>query len=184
MLKTLVFSLIIALGLIHSSATSSFAQTKLARPSASFAVEYESKRDRRSEILAAFLNQYNSPFADQAHIFVRQADKYDLDWRFVAAISGVESTFGNRYPQGSYNAWGWGIYGTNRHGFASWEDAISTISRELRERYMNKWGATDVYAIGDYYAASPTWASKVTFFMDRMTAFEASYTSDQLPISL
>lgn len=184
MLKTLVFSLIIALVLILSSEKPALAQTKLARPSASFTVSYEAQKDNRAEILAAFLNQYDSPFADQAHIFVREADKYDLDWRFVAAISGVESTFGKRYPEGSYNAWGWGIYGTNRHGFASWEDAISTISRELRERYMNKWGATDVYAIGNYYAASPTWASRVTFFMDRMSTFEATYTSSELPISL
>lgn len=184
MLKTLVFSLIIALGLLLSSENTALAQTKLARQSASFAVEYEAQRDNRAEILAAFLQQYNSPLADQAHIFVREADKHDLDWRFVAAISGVESTFGKRYPEGSYNAWGWGIYGTNRHAFASWEDAISTISLELRERYMNKWGASNVHEIGSYYAASPTWASKVTFFMDRMTAFEATYTSDQLPILL
>lgn len=183
-LKTFVFSLIITFILILSSETPALAQTKLARPSASFAVEYKTQKDSRAEILEAFLNQYNSPFADQAYIFVREADKYDLDWRFLVAISGVESTFGKAYPEGSYNAWGWGIYGTNRHGFASWEDAVTTISRELRERYMDKWGATDVYQIGHYYAASPTWASRVTFFMDRISAFESTYTSAQLPISL
>ncbi|MEN9407552.1 MAG: hypothetical protein RLZZ455_768 [Candidatus Parcubacteria bacterium] len=184
MLKTLVFSLIIALILILSSETPALAQTKLARPSAALTVELEDAHDERVEILSAFLKKYNSPFADQAHIFVREADKNNLDWRFVAAISGVESTFGNAYPEGSYNAWGWGIYGTNRHGFASWEDAITTISGELRSRYMDKWGAKDVYEIGNYYAASPTWASRVTYFMEKITAYESTYSSSQLPISL
>lgn len=183
-LKTFVFSLIIAFVLILSSETPVFAQTKLARPSAALDVDMEAP-DPRVKTLETFLAQYNSPFADNADIFVREADKYDLDWKFLVAISGVESTFGQAYPEGSFNAWGWGIYGTNRHGFLSWEDAVTTISRELRERYMDKWGAKDVYEIGNYYAASPTWASRVTFFMSKIDSFQnTSTTASTLPISL
>lgn len=183
MLKTLIFSLTLLFLLILTSETA-LANTKLARPSATIVVE-EITPDHREKTLTAFLHKYNSPFADKAGIFIREADKNNLDWKLLVAISGVESTFGQAYPRGSYNAWGWGIYGTNRHGFASWEDAIATISRELRERYMDKWGAQNVYQIGRYYAASPTWASRVSYFMGKIEAYEsASTTSATLPISI
>ncbi|MBI2442963.1 MAG: glucosaminidase domain-containing protein [Candidatus Levybacteria bacterium] len=184
MLKTIVFGLTLLFILIPASETPALAQTKLARPSASFSVEYTYERNTRAEALEAYLRKHNSPLAEKADIFVREADKNDLDWKFVAAISGVESTFGRAYPEGTYNAWGWGIYGTNMYGFPSWDEAIATISRELRERYMNQWGATDVYQIGRYYAASPTWASRVTYFMEQIEKFESIHTSSQLPISL
>jgi len=158
------------------------AEVKYARASASFKVEYVAKEDNRAKILQKFLEKYNSPFADQADVFVREADKNDLDWKFVAAISGIESTFGKRYPYGTYNAWGWGIYGDNMHYFTSWEDAITTISYELRNRYMNQWGATNTYEIGRYYAASPTWAQRVEFFMKEIEEFEKEYENKQLSI--
>lgn len=184
MLKTIVFGLTILFFLAFSSETPVYAQTKLARPSAHFSVEYTANKDTRARALEAFLIQYNSPFADKADFFVAEADRNGLDWRLLAAISGVESTFGQRFPEGSYNAWGWGIYGTNRLGFASWEEAIQTISTGLRERYMDKWGAQDVHQIGRYYAASPTWATRVAFFMEKIGDFETVYTSEQLPISI
>lgn len=158
------------------------AQVKHARASASLKTETKEVEDNRAKILEAFLEQYDSPFADQAEIFVSEADKNDLDWKFVAAISGIESTFGQQYPHGTYNAWGWGIYGDNMHYFSSWEDAIATISYELRNRYMNQWGATNTYEIGRYYAANPTWASKVEYFMAQMEQFETEYTNSQLSI--
>ena len=181
--KIIVFSLTLLFLLILSS-EAALADTALARPSATLDVEAKAP-DIRVKTLEAFLAKYNSPFADKAGVFVSEADRYNLDWKFLVAISGVESTFGQAYPHGSYNAWGWGIYGTNRHGFTSWEDAIQTISRELRERYMDKWGAKDVYQIGSYYAASPTWASRVTYFMGKIESFESgSITSSTLPISI
>lgn len=161
-----------------------YAETKLAQASATLSVEDLQVKDNRAQILKAFLTRYNSPFANEANTFVQQADKNRLDWRLLVAISGVESTFGQAYPQGTYNAWGWGIYGTNMHGFTSWEDAITTISSELRARYMDKWGAKNVYQIGSFYAASPTWASRVDSFMAKMSQFENEYNSKQLSISL
>lgn len=179
-----IFSLILIsiLFLFTASISIANAEVKHARASASLKTESVEVEDNRAEILEAFLRKYNSPFADQAEIFVREADKNDLDWKFVAAISGIESTFGQRYPEGTYNAWGWGIYGTNMHYFMSWEDAITTISSELRTRYMDQWGATNTYEIGRYYAANPTWASKVEFFMSEIAEFETEYNNSQLSI--
>lgn len=137
--------------------------------------------DFHAKILKEFLDSYNSPLADAAQTFVREADAYNLDWRLVASISGVESTFG-KFCVGTYNCWGWGVYGDNAIYFSSYNEAIQTITKVLRENYMDKWGAQDVYQIGRYYAASPTWASRVVYFMDKIDEFAAKTSS--LSISL
>lgn len=142
------------------------------------------KEDVRVNILKSYLERNNSPLAEHAETFVSNADKYDLDWRLVAAIAGTESGFGLHIPYGSYNAWGWGVYGTNVHYFTSWEDGIETVSQNLRERYMDKWGATNVSEIGSFYAASPRWAGNVTLYMNRIENYGFANPENTLSLSL
>lgn len=143
-----------------------------------------SSNDVRIQILRKFLERYNSPLAPFAKTFVESADENNLDWKFVAAISGLESTFGQQIPSNSYNAWGWGVYGDNVIRFASWEEGIKTISKGLKERYIEKWGATNIYEIGAMYAASPTWASRVAYFMGKIEEFKLQNPRDSLPITI
>src|SRR3972149_9031910 len=75
--------------------------------------------DNRVEILESFLESYDSPLVPFARDFVESADRYNLDWRLVASIAGLESTFGKHVPASSYNGWGWGIYGNNVTRFNS-----------------------------------------------------------------
>jgi hypothetical protein len=128
--------------------------------------------DSRVRILREYLEKYNSPLVPYAGTFVEKADKYNLDWKLVAAISGVESTFGREIPYESFNGWGWGIYGDNMIRFSSWNEGIEIISEGLRNKYINKWGAKDVYAIGRFYAASPTWAQRVEYFMNDIEKYQ------------
>jgi hypothetical protein len=128
--------------------------------------------DSRVRILREYLEKYNSPLVPYAGTFVEKADKYNLDWKLVAAISGVESTFGREIPYESFNGWGWGIYGDNMIRFSSWTQGIETISEGLRNKYINKWGAKDVYEIGKFYAASPTWAQRVEYFMNEIEKYQ------------
>lgn len=122
--------------------------------------------DPRAKKLEEYLAWHNSPLAPYAKVFVDNADKYGLDWRLVASISGVESTFGKRLPYNSYNAYGWN--GGNYY-FKSWEDGIETVSKTLRQNYMNKWGAQTVYDIAPIYAPpSKTWAGNVSYFMKQI----------------
>ncbi len=134
--------------------------------------------DIRVKILQAYLAQYNSPLQGQAKTFVDAADKYGLDWKLVAAISGVESTFGKFTPGSnedpSYNAWGWGVYGDQTYSFKSWDDGIDTVSKGLKENYINH-GVTDPYDINRTYAASPMWGAHVSYFMADMTKFAQAY---------
>jgi len=140
--------------------------------------------DSRVKILTSYLKQYDSPLTPYAANFVQMADKYNLDWKLVAAISGVESTFGKEIPSNSYNAWGWGVYGDNVIRFNSWDEGISTISQGLRDRYMDAWGGKDINEIGAMYASSKAWSGHVEYYMDKIQEFALRSPQDALSISL
>lgn len=119
----------------------------------------------RTQVLRGFLESHNSPLTPYAGDFVENADRYEIDWRIVAAISGVESTFGKRIPYNSYNAYGWA---NGKYKFNSWPESIEVVSKTLREKYYDK-GAKDINSIARRYAPpSTTWAWKVKFFMDKI----------------
>ncbi len=139
--------------------------------------------DYRVKILRDYLTQHNSPLAPYAADFVENADKYNLDWRLVAAISGVESTFGQEIPSSSYNAWGWGVYGDHVIRFNSWKEGIGTVSQGLRERYMDQWGGQNIYQIGSMYAASPAWAGHVEYYLNSIQDFALRSPQDTLTLS-
>ena len=162
-----------------------FAQQRASASSASISIaETDTSNDNRVKILRDFLKEQDSPLAPYAADFVRNADKYNLDWKLVAAISGVESTFGQQIPNNSYNGWGWGVYGTNVIRFASWTEGIDTISQGLRERYMDQWGGKDIYQIGRVYASSPAWAGHVEYYMNKIQDFALRNPQDALSLSL
>lgn len=121
--------------------------------------------DQRDYYLKNYLSEKSSPLTPFSKIFIASADKYNIDWRLVAAITGVESSFGKRVPYGSYNAYGWA---NGKYNFKSWEDSIEHVSRALREKYYNK-GADDIEKIARRYAPpSSTWAWKVKYFMEKI----------------
>lgn len=132
--------------------------------------------DNRAEILSSYLAQKNSPLQYHAQDFIDAADTYDLDWKLVPAISGVESTFGKHIPAASYNGWGWGVYGNNALGFRSWRDGIFTVSEGLKTKYVDR-GLTTPTAMNRIYASSPTWGTKVDFFLTDIQNYAQSYKS-------
>lgn len=135
--------------------------------------------DERAKILSDYLASYNSPLQYHAQDFIDAADQYELDWKMLPAIAGVESTFGKRIP-GGYNAWGWGVYGTNVIYFKSWRDGIFTIAKGLKENYLNK-GLKDPYSINRAYATSPLWGGKVTYFMNDLGSFAQTNQTSNHP---
>ena len=149
------------------------AQAKTAATSAALSpVAIQKAEDNRAQILQDYLESRNSPLAPYATTFIIEADKNDLDWKLVAAISGLESSFGLHIPSNSYNGWGYGVYGNNVRRFGSWNEGIAVVSKALREDYITKWGAKTIPEIGRIYAASPTWAQRVQYFMDDIEKFE------------
>ena len=129
--------------------------------------------DYRVNTLKNFFDNYNSPLSEYAAEFVYWADYYQIDWRLVPSISGVESTFGKRIPKGSYNAYGWA--GGN-YRFNSWEDSIEEVSKTLRLKYKDN-GAVTLGQIAHRYAPpSQTWAWKVDFFMNKIDTIPLSFS--------
>lgn len=124
-------------------------------------VTLKAEKDNRAKRLKGFLVSQGSPLAPYADNFVRISDKYDLDWRFLPAIAGVESTFGQAVPYGSYNPYGWN---NGKHYFKNWVVATDFVASQIDNRwgYM---GRVTPWKIGSYYASSPTWASKVSNYM-------------------
>lgn len=128
------------------------------------------KLDKRTAILRNYLKRFGSPLSEEVETFILTADRYNLDWTFLPAIAGVESTFGRRVPYNSYNPFGW-ANGTYR--FDNWQHAIAIVGEALRRKYMDGWGVTTVEQIGPIYAPpSKTWARKVRFFMHEIKNFE------------
>ena len=142
------------------------------------------KVDNRAKILREYLETYDSPLAPHALTFIQEADKHNIDWKLVPAITGVESYHGQMIPPFSNNGWGDGVYGGNVHNFATWDEGIAVVTGALRVNYMDTWGAETVYQIGSHYAADPNWANKVTRFMNEIEAYEQSYINTSVSISI
>ncbi len=120
--------------------------------------------DNRALALESVFEKHNSPLKGYGKDFVDTADKYNIDWKLLPAIAGLESSFGNAQRAGSYNSYGWG---GGRIYFNSVEDGIETVLSALRNKYMSK-GATTVESIAPIYSESPTWAPRINRFMDEI----------------
>ena len=130
--------------------------------------------DPRILAMNKFLINYHSPMANDAKVFIVEADRYGLDWRLVASISGVEGAFGNLVPQGSNNSWGWRGINGNSEGwsmFPTWADAITHVTERLALGYGT--GLTPFEIEATYCppcGANPEhlWANGVNRFMNQL----------------
>lgn len=121
----------------------------------------KAKKDRRVAKLRKFFKSQGSPLSSYADDFVKISDKYELDWRLLPAIAGVESTFGLFVPGGSYNPYGWN---NGNFYFKNWVDSTNYVATQIKNRWGYA-GPITPWKIGPQYAASPTWASKVSNYM-------------------
>ena len=182
-MKKLIFLITVTL-LLSISRGESYAKELVKTSATLYSASNSAGADNRAQILKSFLNTYNSPLAPYSEDFVKSADRYNLDWRLVAAISGLESTFGHQIPYNSYNGWGWGVYGDNVIRFKSWAEGIEIISKGLRVNYLKENPQSDPYFIGPTYAASPTWAQRVAYFMQRIEDYRIKNAKSTLALAL
>jgi len=92
--------------------------------------------ERRKRIdLIRFFDRYNCPAINYQLIpnYLESADRYNLDYRLLPAISLAESTCLKRYPADTFNPYGWN---SARTGFASLPSAIDFISGQLANGYF------------------------------------------------
>lgn len=94
--------------------------------------------DLRVSKLTTFLVEQNSPLAEYASYIVSEADRVGVDYTMIVSLSAIESQYGRKALNGTYNAWGI-MTSTNgkRHvrRFASWNEGITFVSELMANRY-------------------------------------------------
>ncbi|MCL4364155.1 hypothetical protein M1328_02860 [Patescibacteria group bacterium] len=131
----------------------------------------------KESAIKAVLMRYDSPMANNSSSFIETCRKYELDCFLLPSIAGLESTFGRFTYPNSNNPFGWD---RGYMMFGSWNQAIDTVGKGLRDGYINK-GAENIYAIGPIYSESPTWSLRVSWFRQQ---FENEYQQELDKFSL
>ena len=105
------------------------------------------------------------------------ADRYNLDWRFLPAITGIESIFGNRIAYQTYNPFGWG---GGYIKFNSWQDGIETVGKSLGER-GEKAGISTPSEWAPTYCPpnSANWTRGVNHFMSELEQEQLAIITEQ-----
>lgn len=131
-----------------------------------------SHADARAKIIENFFQVYKSPLSGYSNTFIQVADKYQLDWRILPAISMQESGGGRKVIRSSYNPFGYGIYGNLVIKFASWEEAIEKVGKALRKDYLDQGLKTPYQIMAKYtppsLGKSGAWAKGVSSFMEEL----------------
>jgi hypothetical protein len=127
--------------------------------------------DARAEIVANFLEKYDSPLKPYDYygqMLVDIADKYDLDFRFLPAVMMEESNLCKNIPENSYNCLGFGIHSKGTLGFESYEAGFERAAKELRANYVEE-GRILISEIAKKYTASvDKWTDSVNQWMTEM----------------
>lgn len=122
--------------------------------------------DGRVPLLKDYLNFYHSPLEKYATDLVTHADLNSLDYRLLTAIAQQESNLCKFMPAQTYNCWGWGIHSKGTLAFNSYVEAIATVSKGIKEEYIEKGFLTIDDIMSKYTPLSNgSWSQGVTKFM-------------------
>lgn len=122
--------------------------------------------DARAANLKAFLRKYNSDLYLYAEKIIEVSDKYKFDYRLLPAIAMQESNLCRVIPENSYNCWGWGIYGTTVTRFDSYDDAIETVAKGIKDHYIDEGLVTASAIMAKYTPSSKgSWQHGVNTFL-------------------
>lgn len=128
--------------------------------------------DARAQIVANFLERYDSPLKPYDHfgeVFVDIADRYNFDFRLLPAIAMQESNLCKRIPEGSYNCLGFGIHSRGTLAFPDFESNFERAGRELKANYIDEGRTTPETIMAKYTPSSNgSWAESVNQWMAEM----------------
>ncbi len=126
-------------------------------------------QDARISIVRSFFQKYGSPLTPYAENVVEAADKYGLDYRLIPAIAMQESNLCKKEIKGSFNCWGFGIYGKKVTMFTDYPEAIDTVTKTLSKNYKANGLETPEEIMKKYTPGSNgSWANGVNYFMDEL----------------
>ncbi len=167
-LKQKIILLILITGLFLARANSLLAKDS-AGESAKFRNHFKGKEENLTSknlylkkwAIRSVLERYKSPLIEEVDNFILACVTYNFDCYLLPSIAGLESSFGLFVYPNSYNPFGWG---GGRIIFSSWAEAIDKVAFGLKNNYINQ-GASNIWSIGIIYSESPTWASRIDWFM-------------------
>jgi len=132
--------------------------------------------DARAKKIDGVYKAYGCPMYGTGEYIVEQADKNGIPYWLVAAVSFQESLCGKYTPEKagieSYNAWGWGVYGTNAKFFKSYEHGIKVVSEYFSNRFYKK-GIKETCEIMRVYTppSNGSWCKGVNYFGEKIQNF-------------
>ncbi len=126
--------------------------------------------DARPEIIRQYLNKFGSPLEPYSNLIVQLSDQYNFDYRWLVAIAQQESGLCLHIPEGSYNCWGWGIYGDKVTRFDSYEDALRRIAPQFTEIFLKGEQGKDPAEVMKTYTppSDGSWAKGVSSFFGNL----------------
>lgn len=125
--------------------------------------------DIRVSLLERYMRRNNSELTAFAQKIVDISDKYGLDYRLLVAIAQKESGLCRVIPENSHNCWGWGIHSKGTLRFSSYDVAIETVAKGLKEKYIDLGYTTPELIMKKYaHPDSTTWAEGVKMYMQRI----------------
>ncbi len=136
--------------------------------------------DTRAAKIDGVFSSYDCPLTGLGQKFVDEADKNNIPFWLVAAVSFQESSCGKKVPgigkemAPSYNAWGWAVYGDKVQGFKSWEHGIEVVSEYMNERFFSR-GTTELCEIMKTYTppSKGSWCAGVGFFQNAIEQYRS-----------
>ena len=152
----------------HANATKTVRAAENLKPK-NMAFEIGHKQVNRVEVLEKFFEKYKSPLKENAQTFVAVADKYGIDYTLLPSISCQESTCAKFLIEGSYNPFGWGVYGNQHIAFESYDQAIEAVGEGLYKGYFSK-GLDELHEIAPVYTppSNGSWYRGVTYFSNQI----------------
>lgn len=146
------------------------------------------QEERAAKIEQFFRSRDNSPMADYAMDFVKAADKYEIDWKLLAAISTIESNGGQmacKFADGKlkHNAFGWGGC---KISFDSYESAIDHVTKNLAgldPKTARHYGDKTISQIIDKYnppSIREDYNYLVTWAMKKIASTEVSPSANEI----
>lgn len=127
------------------------------------------EEDIRTTMVKNFFKKYKSDLLPYTNDVIDAADRYGIDYRLIPAIAMQESNLCRKIPKGSYNCWGFGIYGKKVTKFDNYKEGIDIVTKTLAKQYKAKGLETAEQIMSKYTPGSNgSWANGVNQFMNQL----------------
>lgn len=132
--------------------------------------------DSKAERIDSVFRKYKCPLAGFGQVFVDEAEKNEIPYWLLPAISFQESGCGKLTPKiggiETFNLFGWAVWGNNTHSFDSYEHAIQTVSKYMYTKFYSK-NITELCEIMKVYTppSAGSWCRGVGYFAEEIESY-------------